>query len=189
MAAASQRYLNFGNKKENNESNNFKRTGRMQNNEGVDIMPKLTDTQIKILAELALIRAIPDQELDEEWRESHDLKPLKPGRLRGLFERLVKVVDKEMGTIPQPLEADINKVNGLIREFGRASGWEYKQYPVVVNISFCAGIFENSTSKIAPKIIHLINEIIDYFDRKEPVPLRYFRGGLFAAEKWNELFL
>lgn len=152
-------------------------------------MGKLTESQIKVLTELALIRAIPDQELDPKWRESRGLKPLKPSRLKGLFESLITAVDMQLRTIPKPQMMDIDKTNSLIRQFGTISGWEYRQHPVVVNISFCLGLFEESTTDFGPKIPALLNDIIDFFDRKKPIHIRYFRSDVFAAEQWETLFL
>jgi len=157
-------------------------------------MVKLTSSQIKKLAELALIRAMPDQELDSEWRETQKLKPLLPGRLRGLFIRLTKAVDMELQTMPQPSIVEIDKVNDLIRKFGVASGWEYRAHSIVTNIPFCLGLLETSESKINPKILGLMhdikamNNIMHFFEHKTPVRIRPFSVGAFAAEKWEGLF-
>lgn len=141
-------------------------------------MSKLLKSQIKKMSELALIRGIPDLIVDD----------LKNGRLKGQCFKLVKEVDKQFLDFPSPDEMDISKISGILSSFGKSTGWENKPKHVMTLVSFCLDMVEKSENKNSKKLIDILNNIADYFERKKDANQSSFWSGQLAAEKWNALF-
>lgn len=144
----------------------------------------LTQKQQRHLAELAFIRSIADKELDE--------KKIKNGRLKGLFLKLQKTIDKEFIVLdlwPSPIdtkaiEIKIDKLRDII-------GLREEEFSVVAMSSFCLGFIEHTANKINPFIVDALIDIIDYFERggrslnNKEID---YRDGQSAADIWIGLF-
>lgn len=141
----------------------------------------LTQKEQRKIAELALIRSIPTKEFDDGKMEN--------GRLKGLFLKLQKLADKELGKLLQwPDQDDIAAIGIKLDEFGRITGWNGKERHVTSMISFCLGMIEESENRINPAIIDTLNKIIDYFERTGKQRQLCYLSGQVAAEKWAGLF-
>jgi hypothetical protein len=104
----------------------------------------------KHLAELALIRAIPDLTIGE----------LKPSRVKGLFLRLQKHVDKDLQRLPRPSEKDLDDIWNIVETFGQQTGWLQQKKHTGTLISFCLGIVETSDFDFCPGVIKTLNDLI-----------------------------
>ncbi len=130
------------------------------------------------ISELALIRSIPDLTLGE----------LPPCRLKGLYVRLQKWVDKDLHQLPRVSDADLEAIELVMDRFGEDTGWFKQQKHVGTLLSFCAAMIENSEFKFHPRIMETINDIIDHLESGNDLHFQSFWGGEIAAEKWEKLF-
>ena len=128
---------------------------------------------MKMTAELALIRALPDFVCDD----------LKPGRLKGLYKKLVKAVNKEWDRYPKLSLNEEIAVNKNLIEFGVLTGWQGKKRHHITYVSFIA-FFADRHTLINP----IINDIVDYFERGNNLKQVCCRAGLTAFEKWEKLW-
>lgn len=107
------------------------------------------------------------------------------GRLKGLYNKLEKVITKELEILPKMSTLNRIRVDALLEEFFKATGWQGKPRHIATLASFCLEMLENSEFKYNPKIDDILNDIVDYFDRKKKVSGLSFVAGRIAAEKWN----
>ena len=134
----------------------------------------MTPTMRK-MAELAMIRAIPDLIIGD----------VKPGRLKRVLTDLTAEVDLALERLPQPTCSDMIAVEGKINEFGRLSRWEGKERNVNTMALFCQSMIEESDFEFSAKIVELLVDLVDYFERVGKTPdASYLAGGL-AAKKWR----
>ena len=134
----------------------------------------ITKTQ-KQLAELALIRAIPELALDDD---------LKPGRLQSLYARLIKITNKELHKLVTD-DNDIRQAKKIVFEFFQVTGWAEQQRHMVTLLSFAVDMVEQSDFKYSPRIIETLTDIVNYMEQKEAVKgICCWAGGL-ATEKWR----
>lgn len=131
----------------------------------------------KRLTELALVRAVPDLTLGT----------LKPSRLRNLYARLQREVDKDLAKIPRVSQHEIRGIGRRIEKFGRATGWLGEQRHVGTLLSFCAEMLENSTFSHNPRILETINFIIEHLENKGDLKTACCWAGSVAAERWREV--
>jgi len=126
------------------------------------------------VAELALIRAIPDSLIPKT----------KPGRLQGRLVKLRTEIDKMFnGYVLQG--AELEKVQQKIMAFAEKSGWEGKEKHVCTAISFMLAMIEDSEHTYPEKITELLNDILDYFERKKTTKQLCYIAGDIAAKKWR----
>ena len=130
------------------------------------------------ISELALIRSIPDLTIGT----------LPPCRLKGLYIRLQKWVDKDLAMLPRVSSDDLEAIEKIMDRFGDDTGWFGKQKHVGTLLSFCAAIIENSEFKFHPRIMETINDIIDHLESGNDLHFQSFWGGEIAFEKWEKLF-
>lgn len=107
--------------------------------------------------ELALIRAIPCV-----------TRGKVQGRLKSLYNRLQKHVDKEFRKVPQLSTVDIEKVRERIHRFGTTTGWEGKEMDVPILLSFVLGLIEESRHVYPKTIIRELNHLFDFMTRDDP---------------------
>jgi len=130
------------------------------------------------ISELALIRSIPDMTIGE----------LPPCRLKGLYVRLQKWVDKDLHQLPRISNEDLEAIEKIMDQFGEDTGWFGKQKHVGTLLSFCATMIESSEFKFHPRIMETITDIIDHLEAGKDLYFQSFWGGGIAFEKWEKLF-
>jgi hypothetical protein len=139
----------------------------------------MTPKQLRTVAELGLIRSIPD----------NTKSPEKNGRLKGLYKKLQKAVDQKLQTLPRPTFAEVNRIEGIYLAFGKATGWEKKTRHIGTLASFCLGDGVLVSNKdYSPKINSILMDIVDYFDRANKINGLTYAAGCDASEKWAGLF-
>ena len=126
-------------------------------------------------SELSYIRAIPDLLHGE----------LKYGRLNNLYNKLKKAVDADLVSLPALSDSDVLVIRDIIVEFGEKTGWTNKRRHIATLLSFAIAIIEASEHPHNPKIITILNDIIDYYDRKQHFKFICCNAGAVAAEKWK----
>jgi len=129
------------------------------------------------LMELALVRAVPDQHIEH----------MRPCRLRGLYERLIKAVDRDLARMPRPTDADIIKIGRRIERFGMDTGWLDQERHTGTLMSFCCDMIERSTFNHNPRILETINEIIQHMEAKGDLKTACCWAGRVAADKWMDI--
>ena len=128
------------------------------------------------LTELALIRGV------------HDLAavPVKKGRLKNLLEKLIREVDKQLIAGVSPTAEEINAVTAILDEFKAVSGWGCNNHKHVLTlISFVLDITDSRPDY--GKIHHVLETIVDYFERAGNAPAACYAGGKRAAEHWRNI--
>ena len=129
------------------------------------------------LMELALVRAVPDQHVNG----------MKPCRLRGLYQRLVKEVDKDLVKQPRPSDSDIRQIAKKIERFGEETGWLNENRHVGTIFSFCADMLERSVFPHNPRILETVNLIVEHLENGGDLKTACCWAGTIAAEKWSIL--
>ena len=133
---------------------------------------------LRFITELALIRAIPDLTIGD----------LKPSRLKGLFLKLQKNVDKDLAKTRGLTKDDLDAIWERVQEFGQATGWLEQKKHTGTLVSFCIEIIETSKFDFNPGILKTLNEIIEHFERGGDLKVQSCWAGAMAAEKWVGLF-
>ncbi len=134
----------------------------------------VTKKQIK-LAELSLIRAIPDMSVVD----------LKNGRLKGLYARLTKAVDKDLKDITKATRQDLAGCRKLVFGFLKLTGWEDNHKHIFTLLSFCSLMLEESQFRYNPNIQTVINELFGFIEQREKVKPICCWAGANAVDKWN----
>lgn len=129
------------------------------------------------MMELALVRAVPDLVIGD----------MKPSRLKGLYGRLQREVDRDLARLPRPSQSEIRQIACRVNEFGKATGWLGQQRHVSTLLSFCAEMNENSRFDHNPRILETINDIIAHLESGKDLPAASCWAGSVAAEKWKEV--
>jgi len=138
---------------------------------------EIRNNNINHLAELALIRALPDAIIPQT----------KPGRLKGKCINLIKVVDKEFSKVPLLNDDEYEEIKQKMIAFGKQTGWEGQQRHIVTLTSFLLTMIEESKFKYHAKITDNLNDIFDYFERaKDAKPLCFLAGDI-ANMKWKKI--
>jgi len=114
----------------------------------------LTNSQIETLAELSLVRALPDMILDR--------KKINKSRLGNIYKRLQKYTDNIISTFPIVGTLDRGKVHERIWNFATVSGWEKKEHDVIKLLSFILGIIDESDFKYPELIIEELNNAFEH---------------------------
>lgn len=109
------------------------------------------------------------------------------GRLKSLYNRLTKAATNELDKIPIATSIELYEIGSKIAKFGKETGWEGKERHIVTLASFCLGMLENSANKLDSKIIEILNDIVDYFDRAKKAPGPSFWAGSVAADRWKKI--
>jgi hypothetical protein len=129
------------------------------------------------LTELALIRAIPGMIKGN----------LKPSRTKNLYERLIKEVDKDLASLPRPTDSEIFEIGKRIEKFGQITGWLNNEKHIGTLLSFCADMLERSNYKHNPKILNILNELIEHLENAGDLKTVCCWAGGIAADKWKRL--
>lgn len=109
------------------------------------------------------------------------------GRLKGLYDKLENVITKELEALPKMTTLNRIRVDALLEEFFKSTGWQGKPRHIATLASFCLEMLENSEFKYNQRITDVLNDIVDYFDRAGKAPaITYWAGGV-AARKWSDI--
>ena len=133
---------------------------------------------MKRTAELALIRSVPDLTLGT----------LPPSRLKGLFERLQKHVDKDLRRRPRITEDELAVLRVKLDEFSQATGWNRNPKHIGTLLSFCLEIIERSEFKFNQGITEVINQIIAHLEDGKDFHYPSCWGGEVAYNKWEDIW-
>lgn len=109
------------------------------------------------------------------------------GRLKGLYGKLEKVISNELERLPKMSTLNRIRVDALLEEFFKATGWQGREKHISTLASFCLEMLERSEFEYNPKITEVLVDIIDYFDRAGKAPAATFWAGGVAARKWAEI--
>lgn len=126
-------------------------------------------------AELSYVRSIPDLLHGE----------LRQGRLKNLYDRLVKTVDQEFIKLPMLSEKDVIVIRDIIVEFGKFTGWTGRKKHIATLLSFTMAMLEESEHPHNPEIINILTSIADYYERKSRFKFICCDAGAIAARKWK----
>jgi len=144
----------------------------------------LTRKEQRKLTELAFIRSIADKELDDN--------AIPNGRLRGLYLKLRKAVDKDIAiTGLHPSKIDIHAIEKNLDKLKYAIGPRDEEFQAPAMSSFCLGLLEGpgDHSHVSDPVIEKLIDIIDYFERGGHQDLtRHCQDGQAAADTWEGLF-
>lgn len=127
------------------------------------------------MTELALVRAIPDLTLGT----------LPPSRLKNLYARLQKEVDKDLAKISRPSQSEIYQIANRVNKFGKDTGWLGQERHVGTLLSFCAELIESSTFPHNPRILETINLIIEHLENAGDLKMVCCWAGSVAVDKWK----
>ena len=89
----------------------------------------MKNADLKHMAELALIRAIPDLIVGG----------LENGRLKSLMRRLQKAVDLDLAKMRRPTKKDTDRIWEIVDAFRLQSGWDKKDHHPGTLVCFCPG--------------------------------------------------
>ena len=109
------------------------------------------------------------------------------GRIKGLYQRLIKTVYNELQILPAITDAEISAMAEKLNAFETQTGWNGENRHSATTASFCLEMIENSEFKYSSRITKTLIDIIDYFDRAGKVPGPSFWSGSVAAEKWIKI--
>ena len=137
----------------------------------------MNQQNLRHLCELALIRSIPDM-----------ITGLKPSRIKGLFAKLQREVDKDLGNLPAASKLDMIRAGEIMTAFMKSAGWYEKAKHPATTVSFALGMIESSDFRFRPGIVKKLNEITAHFEAGGHLPAGSCWGGSLAAEKWNGMF-
>lgn len=130
-------------------------------------------TIIQKTAELALALALADQ-----------LEPkTQQGRLKTLFRKLEKTVMDEFKDTRKLTRAESEAAKRIVIRFADVSGWDGKPRHICTKINFLLALYEDRP--YAQKIIPVLNNIYEYFDRAGDAPAASLWSGCLAMEKWE----
>lgn len=127
-------------------------------------------------AELAFIRSIYDILSTD----------LKPGRLQGRFVTLQKEVDQQLSLLFVNDE-ELEVLKDVLDNFAELTGWADKSRSVGTILSFVMQMIEDSDNEFPPKILTILNEIVDYFERVRPFSALCYTAGTIASNKWQKV--
>ena len=113
---------------------------------------------------------------------------LKPGRLRGLFQKLQYETAKDLHRIVGVTSSMQFETANLLEKFMYSTGWYNKSKHIMTFLSFLLSMIENSESKFNPKITETLNNIVEYFEAGGEARVQCFWAGDLAAQKWRALF-
>lgn len=120
---------------------------------------KLGNKEIKHLAELGILKTIPD----------FLVEPLKPGRLRTAFMEVEYLVNKELQMFysrdPNVYRDNKEAIAYYLDAFGKAANWIGNETHVGAVVSFCLAFLETSHYNYPDKLFDSLNKIIDYYER------------------------
>jgi hypothetical protein len=135
-------------------------------------------SDLKHMAELALIRAIPDLIVGGLGR----------GRLKSLMSRLQKAVDLDLEKMRRPKKRDLDNIWEIVETFRKQSGWDKKGHHPGTLVCFCLALIDRSDRKFNPRILTLLNDISDYYDRAGDLHRPSLWAADLACKRWLALF-
>lgn len=137
----------------------------------------MTKKQLINVAILAMVRSFPDQ-LSEGTAQ---------GRLRGLYRKLQKETDRLLGKQPMVGKLDEKILEEKLTAWAMKTGWRGKgKHPVSV-VVFLIGIVSDFI-KDDTKLIAILQNIYDYFDRAGQVYNACLPAGTLASNRFSAIF-
>ena len=142
---------------------------------------KADDITLKKAAELGILRSMPDF-LQEQ---------LKPGRLKRRFMEIGIIIDGELRKIynynPTFFTDNKQELTVYLERFGKVTEWgdEKKNVHIASVVAFCLAFLEVSKSNFNPKLIELLTDILDYYERADKLKYSDLWDGAIFSDKWE----
>jgi len=139
----------------------------------------MTKKELERAVELGLCRAIADMASNQ--------KP--EGRVKGMLERIQKLVDKELVGIPIITKSEKLHVLNKYDAFAKKAGWtgKNKYKDITTYLSFVLALLEDSKHQHSSKLTETIVKLFDHFERAGKARQPNMWSGALAAEKWNSV--
>lgn len=103
------------------------------------------------------------------------------GRLRGLLGRLEKEANRNISKLPFLNNSDIKICVDRIMAFEKEVGWDKNDKKHVLTFAnFLLGVLDDAPPEF-DRIIAILREVVDYFERVGTVPAPCYWGGARAA--------
>lgn len=109
------------------------------------------------------------------------------GRLKNLLWKLAEVTDAEIARMPKMTKKDKAQISESLARFGTASRWELKPKALSTHLSFFADNLENAQYRYNPRILVIINQIIEHMEQADRVHVASCWAGGLAGERWREV--
>jgi len=136
------------------------------------------------LAELGIMKSMPDF-LGE---------PLKPGRLRGRFMEIEFFVDSTLQKIfandPNIFVDNKQEMTIYLEKFGKILNTDdiaKEDIHIASVVCFCMSFLEDTKSVYSPKLLIYLQDILDYYERKDNMKYGDFMKGRTFHEEWEKL--
>jgi hypothetical protein len=112
--------------------------------------------------------------------EQHSIR--EQGRLNGLLIKLRKEAERNLSTMPPLSQHQARQCMADIESFIDRAGWNRKDTKHCVTwANFVLAILEDAPKEF-DRIISILKEIVDYFERKKTVPAPCYWSSARAAE-------
>ena len=126
------------------------------------------------ITELLLIRTLPDKLLPK----------IKNSRLKGLYTKLMREINKELSKQIKPPDPELRKIFRRINHFCLDTNWLDSAHHETF-ISFCAELIKNSPYDHNPKISAVLTEILTHFENIGELKTACCWKDSIAFEKWK----
>lgn len=138
----------------------------------------MTKKTLKEIAILAITKNMPDQTADSQ----------QEGRLKRLYNNLDKEAIRLLGYYKVITAKDKKALDGKLTEWTKLTRWDsVGKHPVTV-VSFLIGITSDNLKKDG-KLLKILQDIFDYFDRNKKAYPACLVGGYSASQKFNSVFI
>jgi len=144
---------------------------------------KASKADIIRAAELGILRSMPDFLVDS----------LKPGKLKRLFMQVGLIVDGELHQIYRNnndfFTDNKQELSVQLERFGSASEWGNNKDGIHISsvVSFCLAFLEVSESLYTSKLVELLTDILDYYERAGNLNYEDMWTGQKLNDRWNEI--
>ncbi|GAG02716.1 unnamed protein product, partial [marine sediment metagenome] len=86
-------------------------------------------------------------------------------------------------------DEDLADIIDAITQWGEETGWLNDIKHSATLLSFCADMIESSPFQFSPKILQIVNDLIDHLEKGGELKALSCYGGSVAADKWRQLFV
>lgn len=133
----------------------------------------MTESEIKN-AELALLITL-----------NKSVRFLKPGKLKGLLDKLSEEAEKEADKLEKPTKAGLFFIGKALDKFKKLTGWGKAEKHLLTYVNSILLIIERRGYQ---KLNNILVDIVEYKERYESMPNACFWVAEVVEEKWRESF-
>jgi len=106
----------------------------------------------------------------------------KAGRLDGLLKKLRKEAEHNLGNLPKLSQIETDRCARDMTDFISRAGWDRKDTKHLVTwANFVLAILEDAPKEF-DRIIEILNQIVEYYERAKTVPAPCYWSSARAAE-------